>query len=484
MWVLGVDACYCPKNAVPLSALSCYFSSTVANHSKNLPIAVLGAGLTGLSAAYRLAQAGRRVVVFDSAPAPGGVIRSERRPEGWLIETGPNSLQETPFVAALIRELGLSQSRVVAAPAAKNRYIIRDGQLRALPTSPPGFLTSRTFTLGTKIRLLREYFHPRLPRLADVSLATFIREHFGQELVDYALDPFVSGIYAGDPARLSARHAFPALWKAEAEHGSLIRAQIASARAKRARGEPSGPPPIISFSEGLATLPLALAASLPADSLRLSCPVEQLTPAPGGWFIDAAPHERFYRVILALPAPALARLRLGALGQPTSLASLDHLEHPPVTSLFMGYRREDVAHELDGFGALLPSCERRSLLGVLFNSTLFPGRAPHGHVALTVMLGGTRSPELAQLPIDKQIALVQKELRSLLGVREEPVFTSRTHWPQAIPQYLLNQDEHLQVLASAEKRCPGLLIGGPVRDGIGLPACLAAGERLAKAALA
>jgi len=447
-----------------------------------LPIAILGAGLTGLAAARRLVLDGHRVVVFDAAPQVGGVIQSERDPDGWLVESGPNSLQETPPVADLIRELGLEASRQVASPAAKNRYILRDGRLSPLPLSPPAFFRSGVFSKRTKLRVVRELFRRPLPRLNDLPLADFFREHFGQELLDYALDPFVSGIYAGDAAKLSARHSFPSLWKAEHEHGSLIRAQIKSAKAKRARGEPSGPPPIVSFAEGLATLPRALAAALPPGSLRLGAPVSQLSPSRAGWIVDASPAERFSRVVLALPAPALARLSIGSPGAQTSLASLDHLEHPAVASLFLGFRRDQIAHPLDGFGALFPSVEKRALLGVLFNSTLFPGRAPVNHVALTVMVGGARHGDLARRPLEQQLPVVLRELDEILGAKGAPVFTRRSFWPRAIPQYQLNHDSHLEVVSAAEQRHEGLFIGGPVRDGIGLPACLAAGERLARAA--
>jgi len=447
-----------------------------------LPIAILGAGLTGLAAARRLVLDGHRVVVFDAAPQVGGVIQSERDPDGWLVESGPNSLQETPPVADLIRELGLEASRQVASPAAKNRYILRDGRLSPLPLSPPAFFRSGVFSKRTKLRVVRELFRRPLPRLNDLPLADFFREHFGQELLDYALDPFVSGIYAGDAAKLSARHSFPSLWKAEHEHGSLIRAQIKSAKAKRARGEPSGPPPIVSFAEGLATLPRALAAALPPGSLRLGAPVSQLSPSRAGWIVDASPAERFSRVVLALPAPALARLTIGSPGAQTSLASLDHLEHPAVASLFLGFRRDQITHPLDGFGALFPSVEKRALLGVLFNSTLFPGRAPEGHVALTVMVGGARHGDLARRPLEQQLPVVLRELDEILGAKGAPVFTRRSFWPRAIPQYQLNHDSHLEVVSAAEQRHEGLFIGGPVRDGIGLPACLAAGERLARAA--
>ncbi|MEO0055866.1 MAG: hypothetical protein RLZZ50_1813 [Verrucomicrobiota bacterium] len=456
----------------------------VANRSSSpLPVAVVGAGITGLAAAWHLMRAGRDVVVFESAAAPGGNIQSERHPDGWLIENGPNSLQETPAVSALVQSLGLASVRQEASPAAKNRYVLRDGRLRPLPVSPPDFFISSVFSKRTKFRVFKEFFRRRHPRLHDLPLSDFFREHFGQELLDYALDPFVSGIYAGDAAKLSARHSFPSLWKAEREHGSLLRAQIASAKAKRARGEKPGPPPIVSFADGLATLPHALAAALPSRTLRLGSAVRQISPSRAGWILDASPAERFSHVLLALPAPALARLAIGAPGATTSISSLDHIEHPSVTALFLGFRRTDVAHPLDGFGALMPSVEKRSILGVLFNSTLFPGRTPESHVAMTVMIGGARHGDLALHPLDYQLPLVQRELAELLGVSADPVFVRRTVWPRAIPQYLLNHDAHLDVIAAAESRHPGLHIGGPVRDGIGLPACLAAGERLARAAL-
>jgi oxygen-dependent protoporphyrinogen oxidase len=447
------------------------------------PIAILGAGLTGLTAAWHLVRSGRRVTVFDAAPEVGGVIRSEQHPDGWLIEAGPNSLQETPAVADLIRRLGLQSLRVAAAPAAKNRYILRHGTLRALPLSPPAFLCSGVFSTRCKLRVLREFFHPRRQRAKDMPLSDFFREHFGTELLRYALDPFVSGIYAGNPDRLSARHAFPSLWRAEQEHGSLLRAQIVAARARRHRGEPPGPPPIVSFNAGLATLPRALAAALPPGALRLGAPVASLRSSAEGWHLSAAPRETFSRVLVALPGPALARLDLGSAATPSPLAPLAQIEHPPVASLFLGYRRGDVAHPLDGFGLLLPSHEGRSILGVLFNSTLFPGRAPEGHVALTVMLGGARQPRFAAMSLEEQLPVLRRELGTLLGVRSEPVFVRRTVWPQAIPQYQLGHEQHLATLDEVERSHPGLHIGGPLRDGIGLPACIAAGERLARIAI-
>ena len=451
-------------------------------------IAILGAGITGLTAAFRLTQRGHRVRLFESASRVGGAIRTEITSDGWLIEHGPNSLLTgEPAFTALLAELDLTPSLLPASPSARHRYIVRHGKPIIAPLSPPAFLTSSLFSLGAKLRLLSEFFTRPRVRTADVSLENFIYQHFGRELIDYALNPFVAGVYAGDPKSLSARHAFPKLWQLEQTHGSLLRGQRAAAKSR------SGPAPaIVSFQRGLQTLPDALAARLPAGTLALNTHIEDLVPASPAatsapfvrpwnflWHDGTGAHtESFDTVIAALPAPALAQLSFGALGE-RPLASLGTIEHPPVSSLFLGYRREQVAHALDGFGLLVPEKENRSILGVLFNSSLFPGRAPAGHVALTVMIGGTRQPGLARLPTDELLATVAPDLRALLGVTGAPVFTRHTFWPRAIPQYNLGHEEHLATMLACEKSHPNFFLGGQARDGISLPACLAAGEKLA-----
>jgi protoporphyrinogen/coproporphyrinogen III oxidase len=444
-------------------------------------IAVLGAGITGLTAAHRLTRLGHRVRVFETSDRVGGAIRTERV-DGWLIEGGPNSLLTgDPAVPTLCAELALAAELVPANPAAKNRYLVRGGRLVAAPLSPAGFLTTPLFSFGAKLKLLAEVrLRPRV-RTTDLALGEFVRAHFGQEVVDYALDPFVSGVYAGDPRKLSTRYAFPKLWELEQKHGSILRGQIAQAKSRASRSD-ARPGGIVSFRNGLQVLPDALAAALPAGTLTFRARIEALIPG-SPWHVvwsngGPAQTEKFDTVIAALPAPALAQLRFGTLAE-RPFASLDAIEHPPVSSLFLGFRREQVAHPLDGFGVLVPAIERRSVLGVLFSSSLFPGRAPDGHVALTVMIGGARQPELARLATGQLLAAVERDLRELLGVRGEPVFQRHTFWPRAIPQYNLGYEVPLEAMAAAERAHRGLLIGGQARDGISVPACIAAGERLA-----
>ena len=443
-------------------------------------IAVLGAGVTGLTAAFRLAERGHRVRIFEASGRVGGAVRTELT-GGWLIESGPNSLLSgEPALTALINDLGLAADVATANPAAKNRYLVRGGRPLAAPISPPAFLGTSLFSFRAKMQLLGEIFTRRRVRTSDIGLEEFIRFHFGQELVDYGLNPFVGGVYAGNPKKLSARHSFPQLWEIEQTHGSIIRGQIAAAKAKKAAGIPRGG--IISFTRGLQMIPDALAARLPAGALTLNARLEALVPgAPWSvvWHDGAVAHtEQFDAVVSALPAPALAQVRFGTLGE-RPLAALDAIEHPPVSSLFLGYRREQVAHPLDGFGVLMPEVEHRSTLGILFSSSLFAGRAPEGHVALTVMAGGARQPEIARLPAEKMLVAVERDLRELLGVSGAPVFQRHAYWPRAIPQYNLGYECHLETMAACERAHPGLFIGGQARDGIALPACLAAGEKLA-----
>lgn len=447
-------------------------------------IAILGAGLTGLTAAHRLAQRGHRVRLFEQSGRVGGAIRTEST-DGWLIEAGPNTLVAgEPALTALLKELGLEGSCLTSSPAAKHRYVVRRGRPIAAPLSLPAFLGSSLFSLNAKVRALVELVSGPRVRTADLSLEDFIRSHFGQEFVNYALNPFVSGVYAGNPQKLSARYAFPKLWELERVHGSLLRGQRAVAKARRARGESR--PAILSFAQGLQTLPLALAARLPPGVLTLNARLEGLVPGARWnviWHDGQAAHtESFDAVIAALPAPALAALRLGPLAE-RPLAGLDAIEHPPVASLFLGFRRDQVAHPLDGFGLLVPAVEQRSMLGVLFSSSLFPGRAPAGHVALTVMVGGSRQPEIAGLSPDRLLARIRGDLAELLGITGEPVFLRHTFWPRAIPQYNLGYERYLETMAACERANPGLLIGGQARDGIALPACVVAGEMLAARAV-
>ena len=443
------------------------------------PVAVLGAGITGLTAAWHLQRAGTKCVVFEAAPRVGGAIGAHHEGE-WLHELGPNSLLEgSADVARFIDDLGLGPRRLHAADAAKNRYIVRGGRLVAMPTSPGSFLRTKLFSARAKVWLAGEVFRGRGDYTRDESVAEFVVRRLGREFLDYAINPFVGGVYAGDPRRLSVKHAFPKLHALEREHRSLLLGAMAR---RNTSGGPKGR--IFSFPEGLQELPRAIAQSL-GEALRLRSAVRTVRRAGAAWEVEferdgVTGRESFAAVVCALPADALAAVRFEGVPGAEKLAVLREIEQPPVASIFTGFRRPQVGHPLDGFGVLVPEIEGARILGALFSSTLFPGRAPAGHVAITTFVGGTRQPQLARLEDGELLALVRAELGRYLFIEAQPVYVHVQRWPRAIPQYTIGYQRFKDVFAAVEAAAPGLFIGGNARDGISLANCIESGRRLAR----
>jgi protoporphyrinogen/coproporphyrinogen III oxidase len=447
-------------------------------------VAVLGGGVTGLTAAWRLHEAGHRVRVLEASPRTGGAVRTDAA-DSWLVEAGPNAMQEPPEVASLVDELGLGEERITALPGAKNRFVVRDGELVAVPTPSDlaGLISTPLLSFGSKLKVSAEMTRSPKARTEDVSVADLVREHFGAEILDRFVQPLVGGIYAGDAELLSTQHAFPKVWEAEKTSGSLVRAALEASKRRKALGLP--PPSLISFRHGLQALPDALASKLPKGSIELESKV--LALGAGGsarWRVDwegpKGPQSgQFDWVVSAIPAWALAGLAIGDAGK-RALSALKDIRHPPVASVFVGFRREQVRHPLDGFGALVPASEKRSILGAVFSSSLFAGRAPQGHVAVTAFAGGALQEATATLPKAELTERVLGDLRDLLGAEGKPAFLRHALWKRAIPQYELGHGRHLAAFAQCELDNPGLLIGGNARDGISLPDCILSGAALSE----
>jgi protoporphyrinogen/coproporphyrinogen III oxidase len=443
-------------------------------------VAVVGAGVAGLTAAYRLKRRGIRVAVYEASDRAGGVILTERR-EGYLAELGPNSLTAGGgALADVLSQLGLDPSRIEAQREARKRYIVRKSKLVALPTSPSQLLTTRLLSNGAKLAIFGEPLVEPGDSPMEESVATFVRRRFNQEVLDYVANPFVAGIFAGDPEQLSARHALPRLHDLEHTHGSVVKALGRMMRT--GRGEPGAAPGegLISFTGGLREIPDAFARELRSE-IRFKAPVTQLRRGPKGWTVSAAyqASELYDGVIYAAPAHCADEMDLGFEGG-DRLKTLTSITHPPVAVLVLGFRREDVAHRLDGFGFLVPDVERRNVLGVIFSSTLFPGRAPAGHVLLTAFVGGIRHPDLANADLSTLTARVLDDLRLLLGVRGEPTFRAFQLWPKAIPQYTLSYGRFKEIMDEAERRNPGLGLTGSYREGVAVGEVIAAADQVAE----
>jgi oxygen-dependent protoporphyrinogen oxidase len=446
-------------------------------------VVVVGAGLSGLVAAYRLHRAGYSTRVLESAARPGGVIGSERL-AGALCERGPNSAMDTSGTTiALLDELGIAAERIDAAKAAARRYVVHGGRLAALPTSPGSFVSTPVFSMAAKLRLFAEPFIGRAPAGTEESIAQFVRRRLGRELLDYAVEPFVSGIYAGDPEQLSLAAAFPRLHELEQRYGSLSLGAIRAARERRRQGAPRRLPAIsFSFREGMQTLTDALAAALPA--VQCGATVRSLAPlGDGNWSIESAgAGESLIRaraVVLALPAYGAGPL-VGAFA-PRAADALGAIAYAPVAVVVSVYRRADIAHPLDGFGFLAPAVERPQLLGTLFSTTMFEHRAAAGSVVLTTFLGGQRKPAQVSLSDNELLNTVQQELVRLVGASGPPSMTQITRWPRAIPQYGFGHRERITALEQAEREHPGLIFCSNYRGGVSISDCVSRATDAAQA---
>jgi oxygen-dependent protoporphyrinogen oxidase len=433
-------------------------------------VVVIGAGLSGLVAAHTLHRRGVVVRVLESGERPGGVIASIRS-EGFLHETAANSaLDNQPAVGELIESLGLKNERL-DVPAGARRYVVRDGKPVVLPGSPPALVATRAFGLAGKLRLLCEPLVARGDPSREESIAEFALRRLGREVLDYAVDPFVSGVYAGDPARISASAAFPRLVALEREHGSLVRGQLAQARARGAPARSRS----FSFRAGMQCLTDALAAGLPA--IDYGARASSLRPRPdGGYALDVERagglRERLDADALVLAIPAYAASELARPAFAAAATVLDQVEYAPVAIVATGYARGDVAHPLDGFGMLVPSVERSDLLGTLFSSSLFPGRALPGQVLLTSFVGGARRPELAMADEGALATSVDAELARLLGAGT-PLWRRIVRWPRAIPQYTLGHGRRMAELDAALASEARLRLVGNWRGGVAVGDCIA-----------
>ncbi len=455
-----------PSNALPSSA-------------DDFDAIVVGAGISGLATAFGLQGAGLRVQVVEAADRAGGVIATVAR-DGFQFERGPNSaLDTTPLIGELIAALGLQAQWRVASEASNKRYVVRNGQLQALPMSPLAFFSTPLFSASAKLALLREPFVARSNAGAEESIAAFVRRRLGVEFLDYAIDPFVSGIYAGDPENISVPAAFPKLHALEQRWGSLIRGQIFGAgERKRAKEAAKNTAKSFAFGGGMQVLTDALAAAV--GPLVLGTRATRIVRGLDGVFTLHAERQgqpatwRARSLILATPADAAsALLREHASDAAAALAAIDYA---PVASVASAYATRDIAHPLDGFGCLLPRKAGRQVLGVLFSSTMFDGRAPAGHALLTTFIGGKRQPDLPGLPEADIAALAHAEHVALLGARAPPRWQVLTRWQRAIPQYTLGHLGRVARAAAASQALPGLFMVANWKGGVSVGDCIRNGH--------
>lgn len=441
--------------------------------NKKTSAGILGAGISGLTIAYALQKQGISVTVYEKSDEVGGAIKSVQK-KGWLVEEGPNTLMvKSQRVWNLLEELNLTKDMIRANREAKRRFIAKDNKPVALPTSFGAFLKSPLISAGAKLRLLKEPFVAP-SSIDDESIASFIRRRLGQEPLDYGINPFISGVCAGDPEELSIKHTFSSLWEMEQQSGSLLKGII---KKKKSAVKKS----LISFTEGNQMLPKALAGAL-AQPVQTSCEIRTAKPSNGRWQISGTHRKQSFQAEHDILISTLPAYLLPSLFESELFNLLAEISYVPLSVMALGFKDEQIRHPLDGFGMLTPEVEHHSALGMLFSSTLFPDRAPDRHHLLTCFIGGARQPRLAGTSKTELLERLLPELDKLLGVEGDPVFTYHTFWKHAIPQYEVGYNKYLSTMNMLEERNPGLLLAGNFRHGISVPDCISSGFKVAKRA--
>ncbi|MCG8608132.1 protoporphyrinogen oxidase [bacterium] len=449
-------------------------------------VVILGAGISGLATAYRLSKSGLDVLVLEKSDHIGGAIRTEEC-DGFLIDYGPNSTLETsPKIRNFVEEIGLIEDRVGANASAKRRYVLRNGELQPLPMSPPALITSKLFSASAKLRLLKEPFIAPAPQDKEETIAEFVERRLGREFLDYAINPFVAGVYAGDPARLSVRSAVSKIYALEKNYGSLIKGAIKGARERKKRAETDKTKAeLFSFKKGMSQMTEALQSAL-GDRIEPAVQVKKLEePADAGAsyvvdFSDGSEQIQVSTKSLVFTTPAFVTANYL---EPLSSALANELRdivYPPVALVFLGFKTSVACRSLDGFGFLVPQVEDRKILGAIWSSTIFPNRAPEGGIALTTFVGGMRQPELAEQDEEQLSAMVQDELSELLDLQGTPDIVAVKKWHRAIPQYELGHQKRLDAVHEFESQHPGIFISGNFRGGISVGDCIIQSEGVAE----
>jgi oxygen-dependent protoporphyrinogen oxidase len=470
-------------------------------------VAIVGGGISGLTAAYMLAQArGRGVPVseflIEAGNRLGGVVRTDHL-EGFVLEGGPDSfISEKPEAAELCRELGLGESLIGSNDDERQTYILHKGNLVPLPeglmllapTRIQPFLKTPLLPLPSKLMIATEWFvTPTKPRDYDESIATFVRRHFGKAMLENIVDPLLAGVYGGEARSLSVQSVLPRFREMENQYGSLIRGAIATTRQMKKGersneyGEKSVNSLFVTLKNGLGDLVKALESRLDASRIHLGqrvVSIEKIAPhwkSPYRVRCEGNQEYEADAVILALPVHACATF-FPTLPQELSDA-LGAVPYSSAITVNLGFEEDLAAALPPGFGFLVPAKERSRLLACTFVHRKFPYRAPRGKALLRCFLGGTRDPGIMELSNNEIIPLVRQELRSILGMESAPLFSFISRWPSSMAQYTVGHGDHIDRIASLMEKYPRLYLAGNAYSGIGLSDCIRTGRAAAQQAI-
>ncbi|HIC96834.1 MAG TPA: protoporphyrinogen oxidase [Aquificaceae bacterium] len=427
--------------------------TSVSSKISCIDVLVVGSGISGLSTAYRLKRMGYEVVVYEKEETVGGNIRtlSER---GYTFELGPQTILADGEVLGFFKELGLSP--LVARPLAKNRFIYKEGKLIPLPMSPLSFLVSPLLSLRGKLRVLGEPWAGK-PVKEEESVAEFVRRRLGEEFLEWVVAPFISGVYAGDPERLSVKYAVRRIYELEREFGSLLKGALK----KRSLG-PGGS--LVSFEGGLGALVKRLAADLEVMKENV---VLRVRKKEDRFVIDTRGGKVEARALVVSSPAYTSSYLLKDLSWSASL-EFDKIEYAPLVVINVGLEGEKLP---EGFGVLVPKKAGKRTLGIIFSSQLFPKRAPEGKELVTVYMGGAMDPGVVELSEESIEEIVLRDLEDILGVRNVD-FIHIKRWKRAIPQYTIGYGKYIELAREMEEHHRGLFLTGNYLSGVSVADCI------------
>ena len=445
-------------------------------------LAVIGGGISGLTLAHRVraARPDWDVTVLEASDHPGGTVTTGSV-GGGVFEHGPNGfLTNVLDTWHLARELGIGDRLLPASDASENRFLWLGGRLRQLHRKPVPFLTSDLLGFGDKLRLMGEPFRGRGGE-ADESVYDFMARRLGPGPAGTLADAMVTGIFAGDVRQLSLRSAFPLLADMEREHGSLLKGMGTMMKARRREraaipGAPDGR--LYTFDKGMQVLTDALAAGL-GDRVVTGAAVQRLTRDGAGYRLEMVSGGERAADLVAVCTPAFRAADLLADVAPEAARAAGTIPYAGITVVGLAYPAERVAHDVDGFGFLVPRDQGMRILGCIWTGGAFPPHVPDGTVVLRAMVGGARDPEAVALDEAGAIALARKELEPVLGLSGEPTGTAAVRWPRGIPQYNVGHGERVAAVERGLAGIPGLYVGGNAYHGVGVNDCVRAATALA-----
>ncbi|MDP3434954.1 MAG: protoporphyrinogen oxidase [Bacteroidota bacterium] len=450
--------------------------------SQKIEVVIVGAGLTGLTIALYLKKAGINFLVIDKSGKTGGVIQTISE-QGFVYETGPNTgVVSHPEMTELFEELAGKCTLEVADPNAKRRLIWKNSQWNALPSGLWSAITTPLFTWYDKFRILGEPFRAKGTD-PNEKLAELVKRRMGESFLDYAVDPFISGIYAGDPNKLVTRYALPKLYQLEQDYGSFIKGAMKKAKLPKDERTKKATREVFSAKGGLSHLIEAMTESVGSENIMLSVENTMVKPTSNGFQLQITTPEQLIslettHLVTTCGGYALAGL-LPFLNE-EEVAPFNELKYAAVTQVLLGFNKWK-GMSLKAFGGLVPGKEKKNILGVLFTSSFFEGRAPKGGALLSVFMGGTKRPDIAEMDNYEIESLLNKDLPRMLSNRSLSADMTRIlRYPKAIPQYTESTGKRYEMIEQLQQKYPGLILAGNIRDGIGMADRVKQGRTIAE----